>query len=167
MIRLIEKEKRNIFKLNFEHLKKYGYLALLENRFDVFHQDKLCYSSVSKAASTSIRNILYRHYLKKEPHNDIHDLYRTENIESFDFQNNGSYFSFSVVRNPFERIVSAYKDKFIKDGWSAKTYLFGIMNYGLTFEGFVKWISFIPERLAEDHFIFIRQKWKMSCRAYR
>lgn len=146
-------EQRHIFKLYFNHFKKYGYFALSVNRFDVFHQYKLCYSDIPKAASTSIRTLLYEHFFKKKPNDDIHYLYRVKNINSFNFQNKNCYFSFSIVRNPFERIVSAYKDKFQKGQWSAKTYLFGIMDYGLNFDSFVKWICLIPERFAEDHFV--------------
>lgn len=145
--------KKKIFKLGYHHFKNYGYFPICVNRFDVFHQDKLCYSDVTKAASTSIRSLLYKHYFGKELIQGIHNIYQLEKIEHFDFQNDGSYFSFSVVRNPFERIVSAYKDKFRKNCWSAQTYLFGIMNYGLSFDGFVKWISFIPDKFAEVHFV--------------
>lgn len=147
------KIKLRYFKFKLKHFIKYGTFALTVNRFDIFHQDKLCYSDVPKAASTSIRSLLYKHYIGKEPQNDIHYLYRIENLQSFDFQNDDSYFSFSVVRNPFERLVSSYKNKFQKDQWSARTYLFGIMNYGISFDSFVKWVSLIPEPLAEDHFI--------------
>jgi hypothetical protein len=59
---------------------------------------------------------------------------------------------FAVVRNPFSRLVSVYRD-FIEQapGSVYRDYLFGILPAGLSFAEFVKRIGCIPQRLLDPH----------------
>jgi hypothetical protein len=60
---------------------------------------------------------------------------------------------FTVVRNPFARIVSVYRD-YISTPANENVfedYLFGILSKGLTFKEFIKRIEGIPDLLKEPH----------------
>lgn len=60
---------------------------------------------------------------------------------------------FSVVRNPFARIASVYKDYIASSSRENvfEDYLFGILARGLSFKEFVKRVDGIPDLLKEPH----------------
>lgn len=60
---------------------------------------------------------------------------------------------FIVVRNPFARIVSVYREFFEQrtDHFIYEDYLFGILNRDLSFKDFVRRLSFIPDRVKDQH----------------
>lgn len=60
---------------------------------------------------------------------------------------------FTIVRNPFGRLVSVYRDFFENKGshFIYRDYLFGILPQSLTFSEFVNRISCIPDRLKDQH----------------
>lgn len=60
---------------------------------------------------------------------------------------------FTVVRNPFARIVSVYRDYISNSSRENvfQDYLFGILSSGLSFKDFVKRIEGIPDLLKEPH----------------
>jgi hypothetical protein len=60
---------------------------------------------------------------------------------------------FTVVRNPFARIVSVYRD-YVENPTRENVfhdYLFGILSSGLTFRDFVKRVEGIPDLLKDPH----------------
>ena len=61
---------------------------------------------------------------------------------------------FTVVRNPFARLVSVYRDFFETNHtpFIYSTYLFGILKQEISFSEFVSRISRIPDRLKDQHF---------------
>jgi hypothetical protein len=60
---------------------------------------------------------------------------------------------FTVVRNPFARIVSVYRDYLESPRENVfEDYLFGILSKGLSFKDFVKRVEGIPDLLKEPHF---------------
>jgi hypothetical protein len=65
------------------------------------------------------------------------------------------YDRFTIVRNPFHRLVSVYLDLFNPKNphFGYQTYLFGILKHNMSFAEFVKTISIIPDRLKSGHFI--------------
>lgn len=66
-----------------------------------------------------------------------------------------SYDFFTIVRNPFQRLVSVYLDLFGPEAYefSHRTYLFGILKHGMSFAEFVKTLSVIPDQLKSPHFL--------------
>lgn len=115
----------------------------------------LCYIRIPKAANTSIG---YEMLVKKYP--DLKDkkvdetqinflsdvnLCAVEDAETETF--------FTVVRNPFARLVSVYRDFFETSGekFIYQDYLFGILAQKISFTEFVNRINRIPDPLKDQH----------------
>jgi len=73
------------------------------------------------------------------------------------------YLKFAIVRNPWDRLVSCYKNKILASGDTNDFYENGVhrmlvKNYGdlffsdMTFEQFAEAVCMIPDKFAEDHF---------------
>lgn len=60
---------------------------------------------------------------------------------------------FTVVRDPFKRLVSVYRDFFESEHphFLYQDYLFGILHKEITFAEFVNRVSRIPDRLKDQH----------------
>ena len=76
---------------------------------------------------------------------------------------------FSIVRNPFSRLVSVYKGIFETEGdrpFIYQNYLGGILPKYLSFNEFVFRICQIPDRLKDQHikpqYLFIKPYQKMN-----
>lgn len=66
-----------------------------------------------------------------------------------------SYFVFTFVRDPYERLTSCYRSKFNKQNESEfiySHYLFGYLKNDDTFEEFLRKVSKIPDFLSDRHF---------------
>lgn len=117
----------------------------------------LYYVRNPKAASTSLSYamLLARHpdlknfELSAEKINFLTDVNLKKTIRSTE---NSAIF-FTVIRNPFARVVSVYHDFF--ESHSAQfiydDYLFGIFKKGLSFSQFVDILLVIPDRLKDQH----------------
>ena len=70
----------------------------------------------------------------------------------------GNIFVFTFVRNPLDRIVSLYRNKFLdhqkisQDGFVYENYLGGIIGCDDDFLTFCRKISKIPDKFADGHF---------------
>ena len=115
--------------------------------------NNLCYVRIPKAASTSMSYELLK---KKFP--DLHQQSITERQINFladihlekEVKKSPAYFT--IVRNPFSRLVSVYRDLFENpDHYVYRDYLFGILPQQLSFSEFVDRISRIPDRLKDQH----------------
>jgi len=119
---------------------------------------KLCYIRIFKSASTSVlREILplIDQSIEREILTDLQtdilaNSYHRSNIEKDQTQ----YEYFTIVRNPFHRLVSVYLDLFDPKNniFSYQSYLFGILKSDMSFEAFVRALSVIPEHLLSLHF---------------
>jgi Sulfotransferase family len=62
---------------------------------------------------------------------------------------------FTIVRNPFHRLVSVYQDIFNPENreFAFRSYLFGLFRRDMSFKDFVRVVSIIPDKLKEPHFV--------------
>ena len=125
-------------------------------------QAKLVYLVNSKVACTSIKKSLADTFLNVRIA-DEHAVHHSSAISSmitrkyqprFD-----DYYFFTYVRNPFERLVSAYVNKFRdferirRTGFEMEHYLGGIFDLDDSFEEFAEKVARIPDRLSDRHFM--------------
>lgn len=121
----------------------------------VTQQGTLAYVRIPRAASTSFcTTILKTRFpglpwseLSAEQRNALADIAIEGNLPP-------EAEVFTVVRNPFARIVSVYR-QFFENRTSPFLYidyLFGILQRDLSFPSFVKTISVIPDTLKDQHF---------------
>lgn len=114
------------------------------------NEKKLIYLNNSKAACTSLKISLFNYNVKDDGR--IHIIlynHKKNKIEKQDFPD---YFVYTYVKNPFERIVSCYKNKIIAHPEYYKNYLGGILANITKFDDFVNRILIIPDILADRHF---------------
>jgi len=125
-------------------------------RFVVLEADKLAYLITPKNACSSIKKSLLAKVANKGAINNVIDeisihrnVSRTVNLTKEEM----NYFKFSFVRNPFERLVSFYVDKFSKGkSFHLCHYLNGVFKPSMNFQKVVEIITKIPDHLANKHF---------------
>ena len=113
----------------------------------------LSYIRIPKAASTSMsKEVLEKMYptLNQKNISEAQINFLTDlNLQSETL--NTSVF-FTIVRNPFARLVSVYRDLFEnKNHYIYSDYLFGILPQQISFPEFVERIARIPDRLKDQH----------------
>ena len=132
----------------------------------VLDDRELVYLVLSKAACTAIKNTIAKSYSACPPvHMAIHGstFNRQRQIFGELNQKQKTYFAFTFVRNPFERLVSCYRDKIIYTPSHYNTPDEYFKNYykyynkypldtGISFEAFVSLIAHIPDSLSDRHF---------------
>lgn len=114
------------------------------------HEKKLIYLINPKIACTSLKANLFNCNTKY--HERIHSIlwaHGKNEIAKKDFEN---YFIYTYVRNPFERLVSCYKNKVCQQKHYYDSYLFGFILPDKGFDSFVNKIFFIPDFLSDRHF---------------
>lgn len=99
--------------------------ALLEKLYPTLHLNKL-----NAVQINFLTDVMLQKHLE-----DIHKTY------------------FTIVRNPFSRLVSVYRDFYENKNshFIYRDYLFGILPQSLTFTEFVDRVSCIPDRLKDQH----------------
>jgi hypothetical protein len=119
------------------------------------HDNSLAYVRIPRAASTSLLYaMLTAHYpllanfsLTAEQINFLADA----NLEVNMPDRKAAYFT--VVRNPFSRLVSVYRQFFERPSASFlyEDYLFGILKKEISFGEFVRTVATIPPALMDQH----------------
>lgn len=131
-------------------LKKNGYPS---RRWVYLSSCQLAYLVTFKTASSSILGGL----LEREMGIKVTENVHSEALSCLQksVSNPGSYESFSFTRSPFERIVSAYKNKVIgkngKTDLAFEQYMWGILKKSPNFSTFVQKVVRIPNCLHEAH----------------
>lgn len=129
---------------------KYGSVGFV--RFFVNRDKKLSFLSVPKAANSSIKIAMF--HLDCVDNQSVQHMvipfvrHLKVNDDEMD------YFCFSVVRNPFDHMVSCFCDKCLHLGtgvYNFDYYLFGYLRNIRDFRTFVSKVSHIPERLLDRH----------------
>ena len=131
----------------------------------VFDDRKLAYLVTSKVACTSIKTVIGKAYaISSDSTMGIHAAHLWNRKVDFLDTPQEEYFKFSFVRNPFDRLVSCYRDRvevdlrkfdFDSDPYFESEYG---LNYrykiraGMPFEEFIKTVITIPHHLADRHF---------------
>ena len=128
----------------------------------VCHPYKFIYFPVPKVACSSMKTSiaqLCELELKHTPH-----LIDFEFVSARHINNYPDYCCFTVVRNPWDRLVSCYKDKIHNFSEANNGRLFlGFKRYNqifqvkafypkMPFDQFVKTVSLIPDGLSDEHF---------------
>lgn len=140
-------------------LCKYPFLIVKYKAIDpveyfVYKGKDLIYLVNSKVAQTAITNTA-GNTLKKE-YSKIDTKFGERKYTLSPTEK--TYYSFTFVRNPFERLYSCYYSKYIADKKYDKErldfdyYMGGIIKKDKGFPHFVKTISKIPDALADRHF---------------
>lgn len=119
---------------------------------------QLGYLRIFKSASTSILQELLPlidHRLKDEKLTDQQlDVLGDDHVRHEAKGKEIHYKYFTLVRDPFRRMVSVYLDLFDHRNtfFSYQTYFFGILKKDMSFSMFIEVISKLPESLRSPHF---------------
>ena len=119
--------------------------------FIIIDELEVVFASVAKSGSSSVKTSMFGEFSKdRSIHYHISD-FSHKRIP----KNKRSYFSFSYVRNPYDRVLSCYNNKFNmkeESDFLYSNYLFGYLKNEDSFEDFVNKISKIPNFLCDRHF---------------
>ncbi len=150
-----------IIKESIKNYIKYTDLDADPIEYIILPDEKLIYLVISKSACTSIKIAIGKKHgilSNIESGMDIHTnskwLRQFRKIDS-QFSN---YYKFTFVRNPFDRIVSCYKDKVLFDNSNTDNKKYYFTDYpieikpNISFSEFVDIIYKIPDYLADRHF---------------
>lgn len=128
-----------------KNLTHYGYGG--PRRFYIFEDRKLAYISTAKVACTSIKTAMMQPYdIHKNVHNAWPDIYLGHLKDEHQ-----DFFKFSFVRNPFDRLVSGYRDKIITKPQQQREY-FRKIPTDISFSEFVAEVVRCPDCLIDGHF---------------
>lgn len=121
---------------------------------------EIAYLNIGKTGCSSIRKALLECDIPGVEVDDNQEIHRyTNSLIKYKLKGKDrERFIFAFVRNPFDRIVSLYKNKFRSlrnldvEGFIYTDYLNGIFHPQMSFDEFVETMVKIPDRLADRHF---------------
>ena len=117
----------------------------------ILDEEEVVFVSVAKSACSSIKASI-----TEDPPTGrtIHDHISHLSMRGIP-SSKRSYFVFTFVRNPYERLASCFRSKFNKQDETEfiySNYLFGYQKNDDTFDEFVGKVSRIPDFLSDRHF---------------
>lgn len=117
--------------------------------------EQLAYIRIPKSANTSVSYAMLGKKFPglKEKNPDETQINFLADVNLLSVKEIAGKFFFTVVRNPFARLVSVYRDFFETSHaeFIYSDYLFGILPQTISFAEFVNRISHIPDRLKDQH----------------
>ena len=125
----------------------------------VSDEKNLVYIVNSKVACSSIKKTFIKKTITDDNNGKIHDVLMKNTFQKIPIIVHNEYDFFTFVRNPFDRIVSCYVDKFIKEKHRGRDtmyyddYLFGYLASTKDFTDFISRIVKIPFFLSDRHFL--------------
>lgn len=133
-----------------------------KNRGIVSFEKRFIFFYIPKVASTSIKKALAKTLFEKIITARVHTFWFDEviDVQKGEYPD---YFKFTIVRNPWDRIVSCYSDKILFEDVTNYKYKNGVFRRyarkyknlfyrGMPFEEFVRVISSIPDEKSDRHF---------------
>lgn len=127
-----------------KNLNRYG--AIHPRRYYLFVDRELAYISTAKVACTSLKTVMMEPYgIHKRVHNAWPHIY----LDALAEEHQG-FFTFSFVRNPFDRLVSGYRDKIFAKASDVAFY--GDIPTNISFATFVHEVVKRPDCLLNGHF---------------
>lgn len=152
-------ERAIIYEQVYQNIVRYGYYAPVE--YWVSENEKCMYVQNQKVACSSIKAAMFHLPKEIEDYEEIHNYLRAKGKK---FNRNGgmerkyqNYYKFTFVRNPYERLVSCYVNKYITDKQNKKPNYF--KDYFIarfcnvqSFREFIWNILFVPDMFADWHF---------------
>lgn len=124
-------------------------------------QKKLIFLAVQKVACTSIKASVLD-IPEQDNYLDVHEKTRGRWKDRIDRTRYADYYLFTFVRNPYQRLISCYENKYHedlsmlgnqRDHLVYQYYLCGYIAKDRGFSDFVKRVCRIPDRLADRHFV--------------
>lgn len=143
----------------YQNIKRYGYFSPIN--YWVADNGKCIYIQNPKVACSSIKASMYHLSDEIQDYEEVHNrlLKKGNKLEKRQKLNRDypDAFKFTFVRNPYERLVSCYVNKFITDKEKGKEnyfkeYFVRKMQEVKSFHEFAYRIFFIPDRIADWHF---------------
>lgn len=161
-------EKIIALKEMFELIEKCGAYVPLE--WYINDEKKIIYLNNAKVACTSFKSVIMG-LEKQKYYESVHQILQKKALY-FDLKEEyNDYFKFTYVRNPFERLVSCYQNKYHTDKkligidkeilgtdffdlyFVRVNYLLGYLDKDQGFESFAKKIVKVPNECADRHFV--------------
>lgn len=152
---LLKKPLPGLLITNLAYLKS---VPSIHKQYFVSDQHKLVYLRIFKNASTSIlKTMLPELYAPVRDHaltDDQVDAVAHYVVRRSLTSHQNHYTMFTVVRNPFERMVSAYTDIFdpASPYFSYEDFLGGIFRKDMSFKEFLTTLAAVPDSLRGPHF---------------
>jgi chondroitin 4-sulfotransferase 11 len=137
------------------------------------HRYKCMYFPVPKAATSSIKRLIAEMDGRRADGNPHHDI-TLDRVWAKHASQYADYLAFTVVRNPWDRLVSCFTDKVagrltdptfrgrysVHEGFARYNQIFRreLFRPDMSFAEFVRVVAWIPDALADEHF---RSQYRM------
>lgn len=149
------------------------YLMEMDRRhkFILSEKYKFVYYEIQKCASETMREYFLGTTRKNSTRNQYGAVRLSGGRSKAAPYENGDYYAFTFVRNPWERVVSAWLSKFVHYHDPKHPDLPGIRDPELslqtTFEEYVRFIHKTPDHVADCHFKSMHTFIPKNCRVGR